>query len=51
VAETINVSYDVVTAENVGEYVSYEERLQGPMTVTFEGSGKSANLVTQLAGQ
>ncbi|MBS1879804.1 MAG: sugar ABC transporter substrate-binding protein [Actinobacteria bacterium] len=51
VAKTIDVSYDVVTAKNVGEYVSYEERLQGPMVVTFEGSGNSANLVTQLAGK
>lgn len=45
VPETIGVHYDVVTEENIDQYRSYEERLTGPMEVSFQGSGESATLM------
>jgi len=48
VPKKVKFALELVTQENVGEYISYEERLEAPQNVSIEGAGAEGTLVTEL---
>lgn len=48
VPQTIESDYFQVDESNIDEYLRYEERLTAPMSVSFDGEGQRAKLVTEL---